>query len=245
MPLTFIPFRFPEVPGVRCAFQIRAGHAAPVDDDNISLDVAVDKARVAANRAELVRTLGLIGFAEAHQVHGVDTIFEPGIQPPALAAVQRADGLATAQPGLGLMIKTADCQPLLLADRSGRHVAALHCGWRGNRQNYPAVGARDFMARYALRPEDVFAVRGPSLSPARAEFVNFDAEWGDAFRPWFRPASRTVDLWRLTRDQLQSAGLPPENIYGLDLCTLSLGALFSFRRSPAEGRQASVIWIEQ
>jgi copper oxidase (laccase) domain-containing protein len=54
-----------------------------------------------------------------------------------------------------------------------------------------------------------------------------------------------MDLWRLTRSQLETAGLLPERIFSLDLCTYSLpGDLFSYRRDPRCGRQGSVIWKE-
>ena len=53
-----------------------------------------------------------------------------------------------------------------------------------------------------------------------------------------------MDLWGLTRRQLQRAGLPERQIYGLDLCTASNnGQFFSYRREKRSGRQASLIWI--
>lgn len=48
------------------------------------------------------------------------------------------DGLATSRPGLGLLIKTADCQPVLLAHRSGRHIAALHAAGEATVAIFPA-----------------------------------------------------------------------------------------------------------
>ena len=87
------------------------------------------------------------------------------------------------------------------------------------------------------------AVRGPSLGPARAEFIHFDTEWGADFRPWFQPESRTMDLWGLTRHQLMEAGLLSRHIFGVDICTASNPRLcFSHRHHPASGRQASLIW---
>ena len=51
-----------------------------------------------------------------------------------------------------------------------------------------------------------------------------------------------MDLWGLTRRQLQQAGLPERQIYGLDLCTASNnGQFFSYRREKRSGRQASLI----
>ena len=197
----------------------------------------------AARRAALPALLGVQAFAEVHQVHGVRTIFEPEAQNPGDTPLEQADGMATSRPNMALMIKTADCQPILLAHTGGRHIAALHVGWRGNRCGFPQSAVRRFCERYHLSPRDLLAVRGPSLGPARAEFIHFDSEWGEDFRPWFQPESRTVDLWGLTRHQLMEAGLPSRNIFGVDICTAGNPQLcFSHRRHPASGRQASLIW---
>ena len=252
MDLTFLPFSFPGVPGVRCAFQCRglippanaAGPAPDLAGGNLSLDVADDPGRVRARRRALAATLGVRDWVELRQVHGDAMLFDPPPADPDTASALEADGMTAASPGRALMIKTADCQPILLADASGRYIAALHAGWRGNRCNFPGSGAARFCARYNLSPRDVFAVRGPSLGPAFAEFVNFDTEWPDEFRPWFDERRRCMDLWSLTRHQLEQAGIPRENIYGLDFCTYANPNFYSYRRNRACGRQASLIWIE-
>lgn len=250
--LNFIFFVFPGVPRVRCAFQTR-GRAAPATagnsyaGGNISLTVGDDVSSVRAVRTALAPALGLAHLAELKQVHGDRIIFEPDEQcflqpftPPAM----EGDGLACSRPGLGLLISTADCQPLFLAHESGRAAAALHVGWRGNRMNFPAGGLRSFCAHYDCPPEEVLAVRGPSLSPAAAQFVHFESEWGAGYAPWFDDGRRCMDLWRLTRAQLEEAGMRPERIFSLDLCTASLENFFSYRRDARTGRQANVIWIE-
>lgn len=248
--ISCIPFTFPGIANVRCAFQTRRGGASAgaCGDGNIAFNTGDDPACVTANRASLRRILGLGPVAELEQVHGDDMIFDPmpvfgGIGPDA-DRPDKGDGLATGRRGLALLIRTADCQPLLLAHRSGDYIAALHVGWRGNRRSFPVSGVRRFCRRYGLDPGDVLAVRGPSLSPPRAEFVNFDAEWGPSFRRWFDPASKTMDLWGLTRAQLLEAGLAERHIYGIDLCTADNSELFfSYRAEKACGRQASLIWI--
>lgn len=257
MAVNLIPFVFPGVAGVRCAFQTRKGGVSQGSfaGGNIAFSVPDNPACVLENRKDLVRTLGLdvsatTGLAEVNQVHGDTLLCDPSplsaFDGPLPAKLPDADGLATSQPGLGLMIKTADCQPVLVAHRLGRHVAAFHVGWRGNRLGFLQSGLATFCKRYELAPADLFAVRGPSLGPARAEFVNFDREWGPDFARWFSPVTRTMNLWQLTRDQLVQAGLRPEHLFGLDLCTASLGdSFFSYRADRNSGRQASVIWIEQ
>jgi YfiH family protein len=155
-----------------------------------------------------------------------------------------ADGSATSIPGQALVIKTADCQPILLAHESGKYVAALHVGWRGNVLEFPQKGVALFCERYGLAPDELMAVRGPSLGPGESEFTNFEMEFGDRFRDFFDPATRTVNLWRLTVAQLRQVGLRRERIFSLDLCTASLPVFHSYRRDKANsGRQASLIWI--
>jgi YfiH family protein len=252
MRLNFIFFRFPGVPGVRCAFQTRsrAADGSPGNahsGGNVSLSVGDAPEAAALHRAALGSSLGLEHLAELRQVHGDAMIFEPDERtflradaPP----MREGDGLACSRAGIGLLIKTADCQPLFLAHESGTAVAALHVGWRGNRMNFPAGGLRAFCARYGFAPDEVLAVRGPSLGPGAAEFTNFEREWGRDFAPWFDAERRRMDLWTLTRRQLEEAGIRPEKIYALDLCTASLPQFFSYRRDKVTGRQANVVWLE-
>lgn len=247
MAITYLSFNFPGVPGVHCAFQTRVGgfsHGA-YGAGNVSFHTADKPASIAKNKAALAASLGLSRMAEVFQVHGKSTIFEPQALTHTEKPTIEADGLASSEKGLGLLVKSADCQPILLCHRSGQYIAALHVGWRGNLIHYPTIGVQDFCTTYGLQRTDVFAVRGPSLSPQAAEFVNFDKEWSEEFRPWFNSNEQTMDLWALTRHQLQEAGIPANQIYGLDLCTYyNHDLFFSYRRNPASGRQASVIWME-
>lgn len=243
----FIAFRFPGVPKVRCAFSGRAPgpHPDGFRGGNVSYNVGDDPALVRAERAALMHALGVDNWHALRQVHGTDIHFEPAWSRHLEESVEQGDGLATSRPGQVLAVKSADCQPILLAHRHGTFVAALHAGWRGNLQEFPILGVQAVCERYGARPEDLFAVRGPSLGPAAAQFVNFELEWPERFAPWFDPATRTMDLWRLTRDQLAAAGVPRSQIFGLDLCTFSLPGFYSYRRDKKSGRQAGIIWIDK
>lgn len=241
-----IPFAFPGVANVRCAFGTRIGgySPSPFDHANVSLDVGDDPAKVVANRQAMQRELGFAHWQELRQVHGVGMVFDPEPGDIAKGPVAEGDGLATATPGQALVIKSADCQPILLAHRSGKYVAALHVGWRGNVQGFPLLGAKAFCERYSLDPADVLAVRGPSLGPSASEFSDFEREFGPDFKDHYDPTTKTVNLWLLTRHQLRKAGLKPGNIFQIDLCTNSLAdTFFSYRRREKTGRQASLIWI--
>lgn len=248
--ISSIPFVFPGVPGVRCAFQTRSGDHADMFGGNIAFNVGDDPTSVFANRQALVETLHLSSLAELNQIHSDIMVFDPAPvsleaapEPPVFAD---GDGLATTRPGLGLMVKSADCQPVLIAHEKGRHVAALHAGWKGNRIGFIQSGIAAFCTRYDLRPEELLAVRGPSLGPAQSEFINYATEWGDDFARWYSKRTQTVNLWELARAQFLEAGLLPDRIFSLDLCTASLPErFFSFRRDVTCGRQGSLIWIEE
>lgn len=230
-----IPFMFPGLPKVKVFFTTGLY-------GNISLDFglagAVDKTR----RAALAPLLGFTGWTELKQVHGATLLVEPVATPFDAPSSLEADGACTRQARHALVSKAADCQQILLAHKSGEYIAALHCGWKGNSINFPGCGLQNFCAAYGLKPADVMAVRGPSLGPGAAEFVNFDSEWPTEFRPWFNAETKLMDLWSLTRHQLAKAGMKTENIFSLDICTYAFpDFLFSYRRGHS-GRQAALIF---
>ena len=229
-----IPFAFPGLPDFRCAFTTR--HAG-----NLSLtgkEGAEREETVAARRA-LCGRLGIGAWAEARQVHGDTLLINPEAAPVAEEPAVEADGLATDGKDLALAVKTADCQPILLAHPGG-FIAAVHAGWRGNVLRFPETAVATFCLKYGLDPAEVHAVRGPSLG--YAEFVNFSREWPVVFAPWYNQATRCVDLWSLTRRQLGEAGLKAQHIHSLDLCTHSLNSLFFSHRRKDAGRQMALIW---
>lgn len=243
MAVRALHFMFPGIQNVGCLFQMRTPAAEDASEGTIVFREGTDPVSVARNRRELVAMAGVSSFAEVHQVHGDRIVFDPAPAAVDEVACEDADGLATDRTGMALMVKTADCQPLLLAHKSGKYIAALHVGWRGNRQLFPYTGVRAFCQTYNIRPADCVAVRGPSLGPARAKFTHFAVEWGGYFSRYLDLATSTMDLWGMTRDQLVQAGIPDRNIYGLDICTASnTSSFFSYREDRTCGRQAALIW---
>lgn len=251
MAVVGIPFVFPGVLGVRCLFQTpcmyKVAGCYPWD---LGSHIAIDMDKQCVGRQELLKQGNFTELVEVDQVHGDDIIFDPL---PTFydstidsSLIQQADGISTTQKGLGLLIKTADCQPILFVHKSGQYIAAIHVGWRGNRIQFPQTAVKIFCEQYALSPSEIFVVRGPSLSREYAQFTQFDEEWGAMFQPWFSTKTQTMDLWKLTQAQLMEAGIPVENIFAIDLCTYSMPELFfSYRRNTFCGRQGSLIWIEK
>ncbi|MDK3017469.1 peptidoglycan editing factor PgeF [Pseudodonghicola flavimaris] len=116
---------------------------------------------VAINRARVATALGLPPEAlmAVHQVHSADvvTVTDP------LADKPRADALVTRTPGLALTVLTADCQPVLFADRGAGVIGAAHAGWKGALSGVLEATLDAMEALGADRAETV-AVIGPTIS---------------------------------------------------------------------------------
>jgi len=116
---------------------------------------------VAINRGRVAQALDLEpqSLAAVHQVHSADvvTVTAPSADKP------RADALVTATPGIALTVLTADCQPVLFADRKAGVIGAAHAGWRGALDGVLEATLDAMEALGADRAETV-AVIGPTIS---------------------------------------------------------------------------------
>ncbi len=75
----------------------------------------------------------------------------------------QGDGMMTCEPGILLGIQTADCIPVLIADRKRRAVAAFHAGWRGTLKRIVEHGAGRMRLEFGSLPEDLTAAIGPGI----------------------------------------------------------------------------------
>lgn len=175
------------------------------------------------------------------QVHGDRVVRGAelrGTAPP------RADGvLALAGDGreLAPAVRVADCVPLLLADRQGRAVAAVHAGWRGTARGI-ARSAVESLEALGIPPSDLLAALGPAIGPCCYEVSEEVADEVAAAcaRPsaeLARPGARgrpLLDLREANRLQLLEAGLPETAIDSAPHCTAcEPGLFFSYRRDGA------------
>nr|WP_256500528.1 peptidoglycan editing factor PgeF [Limimaricola litoreus] len=116
--------------------------------------VRINRGKVA--QAMSVAPEALLGL---HQVHSADVVT---VDAP-LADKPRADALVTATPGLALTILTADCQPVLFADREAQVIGAAHAGWKGALAGVLEATIDVMVAQGAERGR-IRAVIGPSIS---------------------------------------------------------------------------------
>ena len=230
-------------PEVVHGFFTRQGGVSPGAYHSLNVSLAVGDRRESVNRnlRRLQQALGLTGLAAAAQVHGGRAAVITAPSQALLSDIPEVDILVTTVPGLGLLIKQADCQAVMFFDPVNRVVANVHCGWRGQIHHMLGEAVSLLQARFGTRPADLYAAVGPSLGPCCAEFRNFRQEfppplWTYQVRPTY------FDLWRLTQDQLAAAGLSPARIDLAGLCTrCGPGDFFSYRRDGVTGRQGAII----
>jgi len=208
------------------------------------------------------------GLLRIRQVHGADVLVHLPGRPP-LPAVP-ADIIVGADAAMAMAIQTADCVPLLIADRRTGAVAAAHAGWRGTALGVAAAAVNAMTTALGSRPPDLLAAVGPSIGPCcyqvgaevRERFVH-EGFQADELARWFATAPSQLpanppmvglsgrltarglflDLWSATSDQLAAAGVPRDQVFVAELCTASHDNLFcSYRRDgKAAGRLAAVI----
>jgi YfiH family protein len=234
-------------PEVAHGFFSRRGGVSPGPFDSLNLSFAVGDLRelVIQNRALVQQSLGLKALAGATQVHGCrESVVAPGNAAPD-AEIEDADILITPEPGLGLLIKQADCQAVMLHDPARRVIANVHAGWRGQVKNILGAAVRLLQEKFGSRPGDLAAALGPSLGPCCAEFRNYQREFPPELWP-YRHRADYFDLWSLSRDQLLAAGLDPRQIDIAGICTRCRADLFfSYRREGRTGRQGAVIALRR
>jgi YfiH family protein len=132
---------------------------------NLGFTDADDRETVTRNRrllAEAITGKPATPLVALKQIHS-SVIRVADVADASRALPWKADGLMTAETGLLLAIQTADCIPVLVADRKQRAVAAFHAGWRGTVQRIVESGIGRMRLEFGSRPEDLIAAIGPGI----------------------------------------------------------------------------------
>jgi YfiH family protein len=193
-------------------------------------------------------------LVRTHQVHGAAVVVRRrGDAPAGSTALPDADILISNDSSIAIAIQTADCLPLLMADRRSGAVAAAHAGWRGLAAGVPAVAVRALHEAFGANPADLTVAIGASISAPNYEVDTavrsaFEAAGATPLQlaGWFVPGSRAghwqFDGWQSAVDQLSEAGVPATHVYVAGLCTAAHRQLCSYRRDgKGAGRVAAAI----
>ena len=216
---------------------------------NVSCRVGDDNEAVSQNVCDVKREVGIHDgrIVTMKQVHG-DGIVE--VKDKTLKEAGEADGVVTREAGIHLGVLTADCVPILLVAPKHKMVAAVHAGWRGTLAGIVEKMVHQFNDNYGVQPAYIEAALGPSIGACcyevRADVTGpLREKWGKiaAASVQTRDGKSFVDLRRLNRGILESAGVPAQQISKIGSCTCCApDKFFSYRREKkATGRQISFI----
>ena len=180
-----------------------------------------------------VRPKAVIGMG---QVHGATVRAVDGRSD---RLTSRCDGSITRQPGVALVVRTADCLPIIVFDPARKVLGIAHAGWRGVRAGIPRRLVKE------MGGAEVEIAIGPGIG-----FCCYEV--GPEFEEWFpqhlvyRRGRRFLDLAGAARSQLMEAGVPEEKIHGAGWCTACTpDHCHSYRRDgAAAGRMLTVAMMK-
>lgn len=234
------------------AVTTRHGGVSPVPFDslNLSAHVGDDPGRVSENLRRLHAALALDGEA---------TVDASQAQAERVARVTRdqrgsripgVDGLITDDAGIALMLRFADCVPILLYDPAHHAIGIAHAGWRGTVGQVVTHTVTALGGAFGTRPSDLIACIGPSIGPC---CYNIGPDVERRVREAFpgvesllqaRGGAVFLDLWEANALQLRMLGVAQVEISGV--CTADhTDDFYSWRAEHAHtGRFGALICLQ-
>jgi len=159
-----------------------------------------------------------------------------------------ADGAMTSETGIVCAVRTADCLPIVFCNSNGSKVGIVHAGWKGLERDIIS----NFIKKFKINSLNILAWIGPGISMKSYEvgnevyevFIKKDLVYKSAFEQTSKDKFH-LDISKVAKIQLLSAGLVPENISGAEWDTFTDLRFHSSRRDGSNsGRMATVVWIE-
>lgn len=213
--------------------------AAPYNSNNLGLHVGDNPAHVMANREALATSLDLPGSPEwLEQTHTNLCVVVEDDQN------RTVDASVTRSPRRVLCVMTADCQPILLCNRQGTEVAAIHAGWKGLANGI----IENTLAKMKSSPKDVIAWLGPVICQDCFEvgddvrdiyLINYpfsNSSFKQHGKKWL------ANLPGITKEILIQ--LSVSSVHASNRCTFEgKNEFYSYRREQQTGRMASLIWF--
>jgi hypothetical protein len=237
-----------------CGFFTRSGGVSPTPFKslNISISTGDNLDNVVENRDRIFHAIGrpVSSMFDVWQTHS-DVIVCTDNPRSVNAELQKADAIFTRNPDVTLMMRFADCVPILIYDPVESVVGIIHAGWQGTVNEIAAKSIRMIVSNYGCKAENIHAVIGPSIGPdhyevrenvvreARRVFQNDEQIINTRGDQYF------FNLWQANQQVLSMAGV--SNVHQTEVCTAcDTESWFSHRaESGKTGRFAAVITLAQ
>jgi polyphenol oxidase len=200
---------------------------APWASLNLGGTVGDERAHVIENRRRLFDFAGkpVESVFDVWQVHGTQVICSRAPR-PLDSPHEQADAILTDQPHLTLLMRFADCVPILVTDPVHKVVGIIHAGWKGTLARIASAAVQGMGEEYGSNPADILAGIGPSICKdeyevgpevAQKAAQSFPESLGQVLEQ--RDRHFYLDLWAANRNILEESGLLPGHIQVSGICT--------------------------
>ncbi len=216
---------------------------------NLGLHVNDNEKHVLENRQNLIQQAHLPTSPKwLNQTHSNVALLAETISPNIAA---NADASYTQKPNEVCVVMTADCLPILVTNKAGTEVAAIHAGWQG----LAAGVIENTLLKLSSKPSELLIWIGPSIHQANYEVgEDFYARFTEAHSQEELDAAFAItnqqtkkwlaDVPLLAAQRLTRLGVNINDIYLSNECTYANSErYFSYRRDGVTGRMASLIWL--
>ncbi len=192
---------------------------------NMGAGVGDERANVLENRRRAYETVGrpFSSNYDVWQVHSANVVCTDAPRPPEQPPIE-ADVILTNKPEVTLLMRFADCVPVVLYDPRRRVVGLAHAGWLGTVRFTVKAGIDAMRSRYASRPEDILAGIGPSIGPHHYQvgpdvISHVEQAFGRDSASLLQSENGEVkfDLWGANRLILENCGVKQIEVAGI--CT--------------------------
>jgi len=188
--------------------------------DEDTREAVQENRRIFLRAINAVQGRAVMPYVSAKQVHSAVIHHITAIPEKPLTG----DGLITNLPGVVLTVRTADCIPVLLADRKRKAVGAFHAGWRGTFARIVEKGVGEMRAKFESEPKDIFAAIGPGIHRCCYEVEEeFKQKWSAQF-------AYVDDLF--------------EEVFDSNALHLKFPLLFLTQRAPGHGAPAMKLHLD-
>lgn len=237
---TLIYYRFGLWPTLKHGIFTRQGGISqpPWASLNLGGSVGDEAEAVRHNHGLIYEALGLNGekACSVWQVHGIETIIADA-PIPGRHWIAQADSMITNKADTPLVMRFADCTPLIFHDPTKGVIGVAHAGWRGTVQGVGASTVRAMTEAYGCQPHHIQAGIGPSIGP---QHYQVGEEVVEAVERYFGTTEGLIrrdpddgsayfDLWAANRLDLERAGI--EQIEVAALCTFERNDEFFSHRA--------------
>jgi hypothetical protein len=198
---------------------------APWQSLNFGSTVGDDLNHVRQNKELAFQSIGieLTSIYDVYQVHSTEVVQTDrplkNIEPH-----KKADAIITNQPGVTLLMRFADCVPIMLFDPIHHAIGIAHAGWIGTVNKIGQQVVRAMKSSFGTKPAQLIAAIGPSIGPDHYQVgldvigrVNASFEKDAQLLVCERDGKKYLDLWKTNELILWEEGV--EHIEVAGMCT--------------------------